>query len=109
MRNDIRYLTGEDENSGIISRHSFTQGAHDAAKWIKDRIQLSGAKCELREFRTGFAPNVIWYIREIFSIASANKKKYLVGILPLSTPLALCKFSQLILHWIFVSNSILEF
>jgi hypothetical protein len=30
---DVRYLTGED--SDIVSRHSFTEGARVAAKWIK--------------------------------------------------------------------------
>lgn len=34
LRRDVRYLTGEGP-SGIESRHSFTDGARFAAKWIK--------------------------------------------------------------------------
>ena len=60
MRNDIRYLTGEDSSSPLLSRHSFSEGAKIAAKWLKDRIENTGARCELREFLVGFAPNVIW-------------------------------------------------
>lgn len=58
--NDVRFLTGEDGKSGIISRHSFTTGALTAASWIKKRIEETGAKCRLEPFLTGFAPNVIW-------------------------------------------------
>lgn len=61
MRNDIRYLTGEDSSSPIMSRHSFSEGARIAANWLRDRIENTGARCELRQFLTGFAPNVIWY------------------------------------------------
>ncbi|KIJ43827.1 hypothetical protein M422DRAFT_169216 [Sphaerobolus stellatus SS14] len=59
MRSDIRYLTGEDESSGIISRSSFSEGARQAAEWIKGKFESSGATCELRDFLAGFAPNVI--------------------------------------------------
>jgi len=59
MRNDIRYLTGEDLGSPILSRHSFSEGARIAASWIKDRIENTGARCELQQFLPGFAPNVI--------------------------------------------------
>ncbi|KAF8584439.1 Zn-dependent exopeptidase [Ramaria rubella] len=59
MQNDIRYLTGEDEASGIISRHSFSKGAQVAGKWIQAQIENTGATCESRPFLTGFAPNVI--------------------------------------------------
>ena len=62
MRNDIRYLTGEDSSSPIISRHSFSEGARIAANWLRDRIERTGARCELRQFLIGFAPNVIWYL-----------------------------------------------
>jgi len=62
MRNDIRYLTGEDSSSPIISRHSFSEGARIAANWLRDRIESTGARCELRQFLAGFAPNVIWYV-----------------------------------------------
>ena len=62
MRNDIRYLTGEDSSSPIMSRHSFSEGARIAANWLKDRIESTGARCELRQFLAGFAPNVIWCV-----------------------------------------------
>lgn len=35
MRNDIRFLTGEDGVSGIVSRHSFAEGSRTAANWLK--------------------------------------------------------------------------
>jgi hypothetical protein len=60
MHNDIRYLTGEDVGSPILSRHSFSEGARIAANWLRDRIENTGARCELRQFMPGFAPNVIW-------------------------------------------------
>lgn len=60
MKKDITFLTGEDGESGIVSRHSFTPGAIVAAKWIKGVIEGSGAKCELWSFMKGFTPNVIW-------------------------------------------------
>jgi hypothetical protein len=36
IKKDVRYLTGED--SDIVSRHSFTEGARVAAKWIKSEV-----------------------------------------------------------------------
>lgn len=60
MRNDIRFLTGEDGKSGIESRHSFSDGILVAAEWIKDRISDTGANCKLKPFSPGFGPNVIW-------------------------------------------------
>lgn len=60
MRNDIRFLSGEDPISGIISRHSFSDGALTAASWLKDRFEATGATCELWPFLQGFAPNVLW-------------------------------------------------
>ncbi|KAF9455933.1 Zn-dependent exopeptidase [Collybia nuda] len=59
MKKDIKFLTGEDGKSGIISRHSFSTGALTAASWLKDLFQQTGATCELRPFLIGFAPNVI--------------------------------------------------
>ncbi|PPQ70447.1 hypothetical protein CVT26_013941 [Gymnopilus dilepis] len=59
IKNDIRFLTGEDEKSGIISRHSFSEGALTAAHWLKDRVEETGATCRLARFLPGFAPNVI--------------------------------------------------
>ena len=60
MKKDIAWLTGEDERSGIESRHSFSKGARVAAKWISDRMEETGAQCELRPFLYGFAPNILW-------------------------------------------------
>jgi hypothetical protein len=65
MRNDIRFLTGEDGKSGIESRHSFSSGARVAAEWLKVRLQETGACCELQEFLPGYAPNVIWYVTKV--------------------------------------------
>uniref|UniRef100_A0A8H8CL68 Peptide hydrolase n=1 Tax=Psilocybe cubensis TaxID=181762 RepID=A0A8H8CL68_PSICU len=59
IKNDIRFLTGEDEKSGIVSRHSFSEGALTAAHWLKDRVAETGASCKLVPFLSGFAPNVI--------------------------------------------------
>jgi len=60
MRDDIRWLTGEDGKSGIVSRHSFAEGSRVAANWLKERFEETGASCELKPFLTGFAPNVAW-------------------------------------------------
>jgi hypothetical protein len=57
IRKDIRYLTGED--SDIVSRHSFSNGALTAANWLKTRIGETGAECRLSPFLEGYAPNVI--------------------------------------------------
>ncbi|OSX56694.1 hypothetical protein POSPLADRAFT_1186519 [Postia placenta MAD-698-R-SB12] len=59
MQADVRYLTGEDPKSGLVSRHSFSQGALDAADWLKEQFESTGATCELKPFLDGFAPNVI--------------------------------------------------
>ncbi|KAJ7490258.1 hypothetical protein B0H11DRAFT_2009769 [Mycena galericulata] len=59
MINDIRFLTGEDGVSGIMSRHSFAEGSRTAASWLKDRFEDTGATCELQPFLEGFAPNVV--------------------------------------------------
>ncbi|KAJ7631753.1 hypothetical protein B0H17DRAFT_1217765 [Mycena rosella] len=61
MINDVRFLTGEDGLSGIMSRHSFVEGSRTAACWLKacDRFEDTGATCELQPFLSGFAPNVI--------------------------------------------------
>ncbi|KAJ7498595.1 hypothetical protein FB451DRAFT_1202442 [Mycena latifolia] len=59
MINDIRFLTGEDGVSGIMSRHSFAEGSRTAADWLKDRFEDTGATCELQPFLEGFAPNVV--------------------------------------------------
>ena len=62
IKKDIRFLTGEDELSGIVSRHSFSSGAVTAANWLKDQVEETGASCRLSNFLIGFAPNVIWYV-----------------------------------------------
>lgn len=62
MRNDIQFLTGEDEKSGIVSRHSFSPGALTAASWLKTRFEETGATCVLKPFLVGFAPNVVWHV-----------------------------------------------
>ncbi|KAG6854347.1 hypothetical protein C0991_007852 [Blastosporella zonata] len=59
LTDDIRFLTGEDEKSDIVSRHSFSTGARTAADWLKDRFEETGATCELKPFLLGFAPNVV--------------------------------------------------
>lgn len=61
MKKDILYLTGEDPESPITTRHSFSDGAVVAANWLKDRFEETGANCELKPFIDHFAPNVIWY------------------------------------------------
>jgi len=70
VRRNVRWLTGEGP-SGIESRHSFTAGAKDAAKWIKGggpirvsadniaKVEATGAQCTLQHFLDGFSPNVI--------------------------------------------------
>ncbi|KAG8805461.1 hypothetical protein FRC17_005501 [Serendipita sp. 399] len=56
---DIRWLTGELKDSPIVSRHSFSDGAIAAAKWLKGRFQEYGATCTFMDFLEGFSPNVI--------------------------------------------------
>jgi len=62
IQNDIQFLTGEDGKSGIISRHSFSEGALTAANWLKDLVEDTGATCRLVPFLVGYAPNVIWFV-----------------------------------------------
>ena len=62
LRNDVRYLTGEDPDSPILSRSSFSGGGRLAAEWILEQIEETGAECELKRFLPGFAPNVIWWV-----------------------------------------------
>ncbi|KZT69425.1 Zn-dependent exopeptidase [Daedalea quercina L-15889] len=59
MRKDVRYLTGEDPSSGIMSRHAFSKGALQAAAWLQEQFQSTGASCELKPFLRGFSPNVV--------------------------------------------------
>ena len=60
MRKDVRYLTGEDPTSGIVSRHAFSSGALQAAAWLQEQFESTGASCEQKPFLTGFSPNVVW-------------------------------------------------
>jgi len=60
LRKDIRYLTGENPKSPILSRSSFSEGAQLAAEWILEEIEETGADCESKPFLPGFAPNVVW-------------------------------------------------
>ena len=62
LRKDVRYLTGEDSSSPILSRSSFSEGGQLAAEWILEQIGETGAECELKQFLPGFAPNVIWCV-----------------------------------------------
>lgn len=62
MHKDVRYLTGEREDSKIESRHSFHPDARKAANWIREQIESTGASCELKTFLTGFTPNIIWRV-----------------------------------------------
>ena len=79
--NDIRFLTGEDGKSGIESRHSFSSGALVAAEWLKVRFEETGARCELRSFLPGFAPNVIWYaIRTMYCTSKRNMTTHTADI-----------------------------
>ncbi|KIL70287.1 hypothetical protein M378DRAFT_67848 [Amanita muscaria Koide BX008] len=65
MERDIQFLTGEDSASPLVSRHSFTPGAIVAAEWLKHQFEETGAKCELKAFLAGFAPNVICRYRAL--------------------------------------------
>ena len=69
MKKDIRFLTGEDGESGIVSRHSFSEGALVAASWLRDRFEETGATCKLQPFLRGFAPNVIWCASFVFQMS----------------------------------------
>ena len=62
MNLDITWLTGEARASTLESRHSFHPDTLKAASWIKNRIEATGAGCELRSFAPGFAPNIIWCV-----------------------------------------------
>ncbi|KAG9088644.1 hypothetical protein FRC06_001938 [Ceratobasidium sp. 370] len=59
MQHNIRWLTGEDSQSPIISRHSFSDGARVAANWIQKQMEKAGAECKQKPSLEGFAPNVV--------------------------------------------------
>ena len=77
LRKDVRYLTGEDPDSPILSRSSFSEGGRLAAEWILEQIEKTGAECELKQFLIGFAPNVVW------CVTSHQNRAHIHGRLPL--------------------------
>ena len=60
LKSDIRHLTGEAAASDIDTRHTLSTGALRAAGWLRERIEETGARCEFRQIREGWAPNVVW-------------------------------------------------
>ncbi|KAF8327748.1 uncharacterized protein EI90DRAFT_3066877 [Cantharellus anzutake] len=58
MTADIMHLTGED-GGGILTRHSFSEGALVAADWIQKQFEETGAICHQKSFLVGFSPNII--------------------------------------------------
>ena len=60
LKSDIRHLTGEAASSDIDTRHTLSTGALRAAGWLRERIEETGARCEFRQIREGWAPNVVW-------------------------------------------------
>lgn len=89
MLSDVQWLSGEHPESPIVTRHSFSEGSRQAADWLKDEIEGTGATCELRPFLTGFAPNVIWYV---FNKRMLKHATYAcpAATPPMSTRRALC-------------------
>ncbi|KAH7096202.1 hypothetical protein BKA62DRAFT_676069 [Auriculariales sp. MPI-PUGE-AT-0066] len=59
IRADVRYLSGEDKDSPIWSRHSFSDGALVAADWVLWKFEQAGGKCHLWKWGEGFAPDVV--------------------------------------------------
>ncbi|KAL7415106.1 hypothetical protein BDY24DRAFT_338518, partial [Mrakia frigida] len=74
---DLRWLTGEDESSPILSRHSFSSTAVVAARWIKKTVEAEtpGVKCTLSPFLPGFTPNVLCEYPQILSNATEGASK----------------------------------
>jgi len=79
LREDVRYLTGEDPNSPILSRNSFSEGGRLAAEWILEQIEKTGAECELKQFLIGLAPNVVWCVTPHHSWAHIHGRLSLVS------------------------------
>lgn len=89
LREDVRYLTGEDSNSPILSRNSFSEGGRLAAEWIFEQIEETGAECELKRFLPGFAPNVIWSVASHrYNVDSQENAPFIANTNPWMTPLA---------------------
>ncbi|KAJ3360062.1 hypothetical protein GGF32_008649 [Allomyces javanicus] len=60
MRADVEWLTGEDPNSPLTTRHSLSDGHLVAAKWMREQMTKYGCDMvELMEFRDGYGPNVV--------------------------------------------------
>lgn len=62
IKADVRHLTGEDGKASWRTRHSFTTGGAEAAKWIKATVEKEagpGVECVFHEHNEGFNPNVI--------------------------------------------------
>jgi len=59
IRADVEYLSGEDKDSPIWSRHSFSDGALVAADWLLYKFEKAGGKCHLWKWGEGFAPDVV--------------------------------------------------
>ena len=79
LREDVRYLTGEDPDSPILSRSSFSEGGRLAAEWILEQIGQAGAECELKQFLIGLSPNVIWCVTSHHSRAHIHDRLSLVS------------------------------
>lgn len=55
----VRYLSGEDEKSQIRTRHTFTDGCREAARWLKGEFEQAGFSCELHHYKESWSPNVV--------------------------------------------------
>ncbi|KAI9189603.1 hypothetical protein H9P43_001036 [Blastocladiella emersonii ATCC 22665] len=60
LRADATFLTGENPDSPLTTRHSLSKGHLTAAEWIKKRFTAYGCdSVELVSFREGYGPNVV--------------------------------------------------
>ena len=60
---DVLYLSGEAQvgataETSWVSRHSMSEGAHKASKWLLARFEAYGLTCDQHRYRYGFAPMV---------------------------------------------------
>ncbi|SCV74418.1 BQ2448_8057 [Microbotryum intermedium] len=61
---DVRYLSAEDQSSATtsserwISRHSMSEGAGRASKWLLQRFRTYGFICAQHHYKTEFAPMI---------------------------------------------------
>ena len=70
IKADVRYISGEADNSDIRSRHSLTDDARKVAHWLKDQYEQTGGQCRLHWFSEGFSPNVVCFYK---SAGSSNE------------------------------------